>query len=138
MEFCKICEIFSGVTPLSSVADYTMPQFFLLREYANEQKIYQPNLKNIDEYMYGERKQSSNTQYGINPIKESRIENKATMTKCKTDFNQKCNTISALAMAKESLIKKTGRKSFDLSEISKEISILNQENKDSELKYKVN
>ena len=57
-EFCAISEIFQ-FTP-SEMLELSAPVFFMYARYANEQKAYQPNLKNINEYLeivMGKKKQ---------------------------------------------------------------------------------
>jgi len=128
MEFCKICEVFPGFTP-SLVAELTMPQFILYASYANQQKRIQLNLENLDEYL--------NMIFGGKKSKKSEEQKQGTFAEiidCKEDFHNKINNIGNIALAKKSLIEKTGRTEFEFGEIIKEISRMD---KDKALKYKL-
>ena len=125
MEFCKICEIFPGFTP-SLVADLTMSQFFLYAGYANQQKRIQLNLENVNDYL--------NAAFGKKSSKKAKSGTYAEIVECKTDFNTKVNNIGNLKIAKESLMKRTGRTKFDFGEIIKEIARLDT---NKSLNYKI-
>lgn len=127
MEFCKICEIFPGFTP-SLVSELTVPQFLLYSEYANDQKRIQLNLENLNDYLNealgGRKKARGKAKRG----------SFAEIVECKTDFNNKINSIQNISMAKASLEEKTGRTEFEFAEIIREIAQLD---KVKSLKYKL-
>jgi len=128
MEFCRLCEVFPGFTP-SLVAELTMPQFLLYARYANDQKRIQLNLDNVNDYL--------NMILGGKSTKKSPEQKRGTFAEiadCKNDFQNKINNIGNIALAKQSLIEKTGRKEFGFGEIIKEIARLD---KDKAFKYKI-
>jgi len=128
MEFCKICEIFPGFTP-SSVAELTMPQFLLYATYATQQKRIQLNLENVNEYL--------NEIFGGGAKARRKPAKKGTYAEvaaCKSDFNNKVNNIGNIALAKKSLMERTGKTEFNFGEIIKEIARLD---KTKSIKYKL-
>ena len=117
VEFCKISEV-CGFTP-SYILNFTMPQFILYARYANEQKSYQSNLKNVNEYIESIFGAKENNR-GIKRLSTP------TIVECKNDFNNLINNWDNIEAAKKSLVEKTGKKTFTMDEIIKEINSLDK------------
>ena len=90
--------------------ELSAPVFFMYARYANEQKTYQPNLKNVNEYL------------------EIILGKKQKPQMKEADLN---NFVWKIKEAKESLMKITGKKEFILPEIMTEINRLKLEKLDN-------
>lgn len=92
--------------------------------------MVQANLENINDYLgmiFGKGQVS-----GVEPKKSKG--SFADIVECKNDFQNKVNSIENIALAKKSLMKRTGKTEFNFNEIIHEISKLD---KTKGLKYKV-
>ena len=76
--------------------------------------------------------------FGKGPIsgkpKAKRTGTFADVVECRNDFNNKVNSIENIKLAKESLMKKTGKTEFKFSDIVREIARMDR---DKDLKYKL-
>ena len=113
-EFCVIADVF-GWLP-SQIQELTLPQYILFRDYAFN-KIGIRDL--ID------RNSLTNRYRDVkSPVIESELKKIDKKLEAKEKVENIYNKIDNLQRAKESLIKKTGRKEFKMEEILKEVQRL--------------
>ena len=108
-----------------------MPQFLLYASYANAQKRIQLNLENLNDYLgeiFGGKQKGGKSSKGKRGTY-------AEIVDCKLDFQNKINNIGNIKLAKDNLIKRTGKTEFKFGEIIKEIARMD---KDKSLRYKLN
>ena len=110
----------------------TLPQFFIYSRWANGKRIKELNIETLIElinmFFNGEKEE----RLIKNEIKGTPL---ASITECESDFKRKVNNIKNIAIAKESLDKKYGKKGkYSFKDISLEIDRLDENKK---LKYKV-
>jgi len=121
-EFCVISDIFGF--SIAQIAELTLPQFLRYSRYANEQKLFRLDIRTVNDYisnLFGQSKPEDPYAEKSKAI--------ATVSECKTDFNDKINNVFNIRDARNSLRRKTGEEEFNMNDIIKEINELNKSDK---------
>ena len=107
-----MCEIFPGFTP-SLCLSFSLPQFLFYARHANEQKAYKLDVRTVNDYI--------SQIFGTKQPKDPSSGKLASTVDCKIDHDDKINNVFNIRDARNSLRRKTGKKSFSMNEIIREI-----------------
>jgi len=117
-EFCIISDVF-GWLPCQ-IRELTPPQFYTYRRYAIN-KLSQEGIGGIEKMLVGKQNTIKNPVRVPSPDQKLKSKNAMEAAVMKNKYHNTINNIDHLAEAAKAMKEKTGKNSFSLSDVAKEI-----------------